>query len=149
MHRRLPSHNTTAFWLVSQEVVFYGQKSYPCVKSECFTERGGKNSCRKGKNFALSISRFWKKVFQVFFGPGYKICWQASPISFLLCCVWPQNWQWLQMTILEKMSFGIHVWVISRQMNHKKGKVNPPSQIFHKFNKHIERFMLIPTNYFF
>jgi len=27
--------------------------------------------------------------------------------------------------------------------------VNPPSQIFLKFNKQIEVFMLIPTNYFF
>jgi len=36
--------------------------------------------------------------------------------------------------------------VILCQMNQKNGKVNPPSQIFLKFHKQIELFMLIPKN---
>jgi len=34
-------------------------------------------------------------------------------------------------------------------MNQKNGKVNPPSQIFLKFIKQVELFMLIPTNQIF
>jgi len=37
-------------------------------------------------------------------------------------------------------------WVIPCQMNKNNGKVNPPSQIFLKFNKQIELFVSIPIN---
>ena len=45
-----------------------------------------------------------------FFRPFYKICRQASSVSFSFCCSWSWNRKSVQIKILGKVSFGISVW---------------------------------------
>ena len=66
----------------------------------------------------LKITRFYG-VWINFFRPSYKICWQASSVSFLFCCSWSWNRKSLQMKILGKVSFGISVWKMMVSGNSK------------------------------